>query len=162
MDARVFVNRNQEKYDFIFVDVFSTGYFMPPHLVTKEFFTTLKSRLNDDGLIIMNFIGTRRDITEQSLTGSFTKTVTSVFPNTKIYTTRLILPEQPQNLMYFMRHDDKEINFSNFISTYTDTGIEVLNNLYIDPKNLIKDEDVIFTDNQSIVEQLILQENSYH
>jgi len=161
MDARVFVNRNQSKYDFIFIDVFSTGYFIPPHLVTREFFSILKERLNDKGLIIMNFIGARRDGGEQSLTGSFTKTVTAVFPNTKIYTTRLIFPEQPQNLMYFIRHNTTEITFSNFVSTQTDTGIEVLNNLYIDPISLINSTDVVFTDNHSPIEHLILKESTY-
>ena len=157
MDARVFVNRSQNKYDVIFVDVFNTGLFIPPHLVTREFFTTLKESLSAEGLIIMNFIGAIRDENEQSLTGSFTKTVIDVFPNTKIYTTRLIMPEQPQNLMYFMRHDKKEITFSNFVSTQTDTGIEVLNNLYINPLSLINEADVVFTDNYSPVERLILK-----
>ncbi|HMO77752.1 MAG TPA: fused MFS/spermidine synthase [Candidatus Paceibacterota bacterium] len=159
MDARVFVNRNHSKYDFIFVDVFSSGFFTPPHLVTKEFFTSLKKSLSVDGVIIMNFIGSRSGTENQTLTGSFTKTVTAVFPTTKIYTTRLILPELSQNLMYFMRHDDKEISFSNFISTQTDTGVEVLNNLYIDPTSLISAADVVFEDNHSPVELLLLQEN---
>ncbi len=56
-DGRWFVmNRNgEEKYDFIFKDVFN-DLSIPYHLTTREFATQLKGLLNHDGLLITNVI----------------------------------------------------------------------------------------------------------
>lgn len=55
-DARTFVNRSDERYDVIFVDVFNSHYSVPFHLTTLETVTRLNRLLNDDGLLIMNTI----------------------------------------------------------------------------------------------------------
>lgn len=52
-DARVFVKNTPKKYDIIFLDVFN-GVDIPNHLTTVEFFTLLKSKLKDGGVIVWN------------------------------------------------------------------------------------------------------------
>jgi spermidine synthase len=54
-DARVFLNRHAEPYDLIFVDAF-TGSYIPFHLMTKEFYQLVRSRLAPHGVAAFNFI----------------------------------------------------------------------------------------------------------
>jgi predicted membrane-bound spermidine synthase len=54
-DARVFLNRHAEPYDIIFVDAF-TGSYIPFHLMTKEFYQLVRSRLAPHGVAAFNFI----------------------------------------------------------------------------------------------------------
>jgi predicted membrane-bound spermidine synthase len=52
-DGRVFLNRHPEPYDIILVDVFS-GSYIPFHMMTKEFYQLLRSRLNPHGVAAIN------------------------------------------------------------------------------------------------------------
>ncbi len=52
-DGRVFLNRHREPYDVIMVDVFS-GSYIPFHMMTKEFYQLVRSRLNPHGVAAMN------------------------------------------------------------------------------------------------------------
>jgi spermidine synthase len=52
-DGRVFLNRRKETWDLILVDAFFGGY-VPFHLLTKEFYTLLKSRLAPGGAVAFN------------------------------------------------------------------------------------------------------------
>ena len=54
-DARVALGRSRERFDAIIGDAF-TDIAAPPHLVTREFFGLLRSRLEDDGLYAMNVV----------------------------------------------------------------------------------------------------------
>jgi spermidine synthase len=59
-DARRYLNRGTEKFDFIFGDAYHGQQYVPAHLVTKEFFTEARNRLNEDGVFVMNLIGSLR------------------------------------------------------------------------------------------------------
>jgi predicted membrane-bound spermidine synthase len=52
-DGRVFLNRHPEPYDVIIVDVF-TGSYIPFHMMTKEFYQLVRSRLNPHGVVAIN------------------------------------------------------------------------------------------------------------
>jgi predicted membrane-bound spermidine synthase len=52
-DGRVFLNRHPEPYDIIMVDVFS-GSYIPFHMMTKEFYQLVRSRLNPHGVAAIN------------------------------------------------------------------------------------------------------------
>ena len=158
IDARAFLNRNDTKYDYIFVDVFNSGHFVPPHLVTKEFFTELNNHLTQDGIVIMNFIGSQRGNRSRTLPGSFTKTVASVFSNYAIYTTRTTQIDSPQNLMYIMRKSNKSLTIPEETTITTHEGPTLLSVLKVDPATLIGEEDMIFTDDHAPVETLLLKE----
>ncbi len=77
-DGRVFLNRNSDLYDVVLVDAFHGGY-VPFHLLTKEFYTLLKSRLAPGGVAAFNV----RDRTK--LYQSTLKTLESVFSGLDIY-----------------------------------------------------------------------------
>lgn len=75
-DGRVFIQQSPEKYDFILVDVFRDGAFIPFHLATKEFFSELRRHLNPGGLVWMNLHAPAKDspiaaTLEQSLRAEF-------------------------------------------------------------------------------------------
>ena len=52
-DGRVFLARNKAKYDVVMIDAFRGGY-VPFHLLTNEFYTLLASRMEPDGVAVMN------------------------------------------------------------------------------------------------------------
>jgi spermidine synthase len=52
-DARVYLNRHQDRYDLVLVDAFHGGY-VPFHLLTREFYTLLKQRLAPGGAAAFN------------------------------------------------------------------------------------------------------------
>jgi spermidine synthase len=55
-DGRIFLARTNETFDLIVLDAYnSTG--VPFHLMTREFFETLRKRLTPDGVFAANFIG---------------------------------------------------------------------------------------------------------
>jgi spermidine synthase len=73
-DARVFLNRHTEPYDLIFVDAF-TGSYIPFHLMTREFYQLVRSRLAPHGVAAFNFLPTA-DVFENNL-----RTVKLAFDN---------------------------------------------------------------------------------
>jgi spermidine synthase len=54
-DARVFLNKHSEPYDLIFADAF-TGAYIPFHLMTREFYQLVRSRLAPHGVAAFNFL----------------------------------------------------------------------------------------------------------
>lgn len=64
-DARMFLNRHSEPYDLIFVDAF-TGSYIPFHLMTKEFYQLVRSRLSPHGVAAFNFLPVK-DIFESNV-----------------------------------------------------------------------------------------------
>jgi predicted membrane-bound spermidine synthase len=54
-DGRMFLKRHTEPYDLIFVDAF-TGSYIPFHLMTREFYQLVRSRLAPNGVAAFNFI----------------------------------------------------------------------------------------------------------
>lgn len=83
-DARAFLQKNKEKYDFIQIDLFNGGVFIPFYLTTDEFFSLVKEDLNPSGMIIMN-INVTSDMTEETsrptLFGSIGNTILKNFPS---------------------------------------------------------------------------------
>jgi len=77
-DARVFLNRNTEPYDLIFVDAF-TGSYIPFHLMTKEFYQLVRSRLSPHGVAAFNFLPSK-DLFESNV-----RTVKLAFDNIDIF-----------------------------------------------------------------------------
>jgi spermidine synthase len=53
-DGRIFVTLNRKKYDIIIIDAYTQQVYIPFHLTTEEFFTKLKERLSERGIVAMN------------------------------------------------------------------------------------------------------------
>ena len=77
-DGRVLLKRNAKTYDLILVDAYHGGY-VPFHLLTKEFYELLKTRLNPGGAAVFNVHdGTKLYV-------STIKTLAAVFPSVHLY-----------------------------------------------------------------------------
>jgi hypothetical protein len=79
-DGRVFLNRNDERYDLILLDAYRGGY-VPFHLLTREFYTLVKERLTPGGAAAFNI----HDGTK--LYASTLRTLAQVFPQLDLYPT---------------------------------------------------------------------------
>jgi spermidine synthase len=77
-DGRVFLNRSKDQYDLILLDAYRGGY-VPFHLLTREFYTLVKSRLTPGGAVAFNV----HDGTK--LYHSTVKTLSDVFPTLDLY-----------------------------------------------------------------------------
>jgi spermidine synthase len=77
-DGRVFLNRSKDRYDLILLDAYRGGY-VPFHLLTREFYTLVKSRLTPGGAVAFNV----HDGTK--LYHSTVKTLGEVFPIVDLY-----------------------------------------------------------------------------
>ena len=78
-DASQFLKNTKEKYDLIILDVYSNSFQIPEGFITVEFMERLKSKVADNGIIIMNVIAKP----------NFTNDFSQVFDNTfhKVFTT---------------------------------------------------------------------------
>jgi len=82
-DARVALRKRPDaRYDVIVGDAFG-DIAVPPHLITREFFQLVRSRLSEDGVFLMNVI----DFPERLLAlSAIAATLQSVFESVEIWT----------------------------------------------------------------------------
>jgi spermidine synthase len=77
-DGRSFLMRDDDKWDVILIDAYR-GPFVPFHLLTKEFYALVKSRLAPGGVVVQNIEPSTM------LFDSATATLASVFPSVDLY-----------------------------------------------------------------------------
>jgi spermidine synthase len=160
-DARVFVNKLEQKQDIIIIDAFS-GETLPTHLLSKEFMAMMKKRLTPDGLVMFNIIGNPYNGLASK---SIVKTIASEFSSVSI----LPLKQKNVNVINYVlvatnrdisinKKDllDKiypRVNFSDYVAThFTDEKLDLITNM-----KLYKDGEII-TDNFNRVDFLSLDE----
>ena len=77
-DGRAYLLKDPDKWDVILIDAYR-GPFVPFHLLTREFYQLVKSRLNPGGVVVQNIEPTTM------LFDSATATLKSVFPSVDLY-----------------------------------------------------------------------------
>lgn len=82
-DARAFMNKNEQKYDAILVDVYS-DISVPFTLVTQEYAHEVRSSLAADGVVIANVIGANTERCAPMLEAIYA-TYSSVLPESVIF-----------------------------------------------------------------------------
>jgi spermidine synthase len=97
-DARRYLRTSDEQFDFIFGDAYNGVQFVPPHLVTREFFDEVRGRLKPDGVFMMNLIGTAQG-KHSELFWCVMNSVATVFPHTQLYGVNSNDPSHNQNLI---------------------------------------------------------------
>jgi spermidine synthase len=83
-DARYFLTRSINKYDYILLDVFS-GDTTPGHVLSLEAFELMRKHLTDRGILAINMVGSLKKDT--FITASVIKTLKEVFDTVEIYLT---------------------------------------------------------------------------
>ena len=81
-DARAFLGRGFDRYDYLILDVFN-GDTTPGHLLSLEAMRLAKARLNDQGVVAINLIGSLGE--HALMTHSVINTLRAVFSNVVIY-----------------------------------------------------------------------------
>lgn len=160
-DARLFLQNTTAEYDVIYLDIFNSGHYIPPHLATVEFFSALKSRLSPEGVVYINSIGTF-DTSEESLMGSLAATISHVFPNHEIITLGGRDYSGFQNIVHVVRHDDQSIVLpgDKIITDYFRGKTDTLSSLIVDSADVDLSKQRRFTDDQSNIEHLIVRQFS--
>jgi spermidine synthase len=79
-DGRVGLARSQRTYQVISVDAYRPPY-IPPHMVTQEFFTVVYEHLSQDGVMVIN-VGRGPD--DRRLINALTSTILTVFPSVHV------------------------------------------------------------------------------
>jgi len=99
-DGRYELGRIQDKQDLIIVDAYTPPY-IPPHLVTKEFFEICKSKLDHGGIIAIN-VGRMPD--DRSLINDLATTINTEFEH-------LVIADLPEtfNTIIFASNDPLKI-----------------------------------------------------
>lgn len=81
-DGRQFLSQPGPRYDYLLLDVFS-GDVTPAHLLSVEALRKIKSRLEPDGIVAINIIGSLRG--RAAMTSSMLRTISNVFINADVY-----------------------------------------------------------------------------
>jgi spermidine synthase len=89
-DARIFLRRSRETYDWIILDAFDREAQIPVHLTTREFFATAALRLAEDGVMLTNLHQGTRFFASEVLT------IRAVFPEV------VLLPDRTRGNVILM------------------------------------------------------------
>ena len=98
-DGRRFLHDTSKKYDLIFSDAYASLFSTPEHLTTQEFFKMAKEKLNGNGVLIANVVGSLSQ-KPQSFALSEMKTFKSVFDNSYFFAVTSPESSKPQNLIF--------------------------------------------------------------
>jgi spermidine synthase len=100
-DGRIFVTLSKKKYDLVIIDAYTQQIYIPFHLTTVEFFTKLKDRLSEQGIVAMNVSAPRVD---SPLLQSIMNTLRLVFRHVYLFR----IPMSSDNIVLV---SDRSINF---------------------------------------------------
>ena len=83
-DIRSTIKTDTGKYDYVILDAFNGIYTIPYYLLTKEFFSELKERMNPGGVLLLNII-TPVQGPKSNLFKSVVRTMNEEFSHIQIY-----------------------------------------------------------------------------
>lgn len=157
-DARAFLNRQTDKFDIIFMDVFNSHYSIPFQMGTLEAVTQLERALSPGGIILINLISAIQG-EDGRLFRSIWSNLKKVFTDIRIYCVGTPLnPDKVQNLMILASNAPiKNIKKENLLREDISPGFLELtsmeHNLY---KGIIPEDVPPLTDNFAPVERYTL------
>jgi spermidine synthase len=106
-DGRIFLNKNEKKYDAIFVDAFNSMYSIPFQLTTTEAVSRMNQSLKDDGVVLLNMVSAVEGKGAMFLQAEY-KTFAANFPHVYVFRAE---PEKAlnvtQNLILIAAKSDK-------------------------------------------------------
>ena len=106
-DGRYFLQRSKKLYDIIVLDTFS-GDTQPSHLMSLEVFGLVGSRLNKEGILLINYVGSTMD-EESVVLPSLYRTLKEVFPFVDIYSQSYDPQNRPPVINYTIVAYKKEV-----------------------------------------------------
>ena len=106
-DARKHLSLFDKKYDLIVLDAYGAHY-VPYHLMTHEFFQLVEQRLEPNGVLVANFIGSVEGTPSQLVKAAY-KTMKETFPVSYIFLTEN-RPTNVQNIMMVLSNHPYEFD----------------------------------------------------
>jgi len=153
-DGRMFFEKNEKKFDLVFVDAYNSFISVPWHLTTLESNELIKGSLSEDGIFAINIISAVSG--ENSLFfQSVLRTIRKTFPNTYVLHYGHSL-EEVQNLVIIGTDSERRISEQEIAS-----GLESLpNGNLISAKILheipeLSEKSLVLTDDFAPVERLM-------
>lgn len=121
-DGRRFLQDTEQTYDVILLDAYRTLYSAPSHLVTREFFDLARQKLNPQGVVIANVIGS---LSRQSpsLFFSILKTFKETFPQTHVIAVNSHRSTNVQNIIVIGSSGNKGIPMREFQVNNPEAGL---------------------------------------
>ena len=148
-DARRALTEDETRYDVVIGDAF-TDIAVPAHLVTREFFELVRSRLEPGGAYLMNVIDFEDRL---DALGAVTRTLAEVFPTVEIWTERKA-PAPGERLVFVLVAADAETPLSQIrVPSPAQTDFAAMSPGFV--ADLIAESDLILTDNYAPIDRLI-------
>ena len=97
-DGRQYLRTNEQQYELIFGDMYSSLYSLPFQVMTKEYCELLYGRLTNGGVYVGNYISSL-DTLPPSLLGSIVATFSEVFDSVYIFAMESPEMSGPQNIV---------------------------------------------------------------
>ncbi len=146
-DARNYLNKCDKLYDIIIIDLYAGSPYIPFHLSTIEFFQLVKKKLNDNGIIAINFPEYAQNT---DLETYYINTLDKVFPSVFI-----------SDHIIFIFKENKDLNFiiNKINETQPNQDLKLIFNEILNEMNqkaAIKNN-LIFTDDRSPIDNLIFK-----
>jgi spermidine synthase len=113
-DARRFLIDQEDEYQVMFLDAFSSSKSIPAHLVTKEFFTLIRESLPVNGYVVVNVVMDSLFRSDYSI--RFHSTLVSVFPFCSFESNNSNPDDRFSNVMYYCEKKSEKIE------VYTDNS----------------------------------------
>jgi len=107
-DGRRYLYDSDKSYDVIFGDVYFSLYSIPSQFTTVEFFELARSKMSDEGMIVINVIGSLDEKKNEFLLSEM-KTFAEVFPNNLFFATEDLVSEGPQNFVFVGSRSEKNL-----------------------------------------------------
>lgn len=149
-DARMFINKDEKKYDAIFIDIFNSN-IIPYYLTTIEAVKHFKNNLNRNGVILTNIISAIDGKKSGFLLAEF-KTYASVFPQVFVYAVKNRNDNYiTQNLILVALNSDSQPQLENSpeLTEYLSNKVEI--------SDRVLRNSIVLTDNYSPIEYYALQ-----
>lgn len=148
-DARWGIAHSNNTYDIISVDAYRTPY-IPPHLVTQEFFQLLYDKLNPDGFVVIN-VG--RSSVDRTLVEAMCATMATTFPQIFV----MDIPNSMNTIAFAAKKpmaswENFNQNLSSLQTTQPDSLLVQAMNLTLQGKAETKLGEIVFTDDKSSIE----------
>lgn len=153
-DARRFLRSSPARYDLIFGDAYSGVQCVPAHLVTREFFELVASRLNDRGVYVMNLTSAVEG-DDAVLFRCVAKTLSEVFQDQCVFCTRPDEPQAVQNVFVVAASHDLEVDSIRTGECGNRALVDDLFGGYVPPDQRCLAGGVILTDDYNPVEYLV-------
>ncbi len=144
-DARTFLNRDTNKeYDLIYYDIYADeNLLFPFYLITKETFDKINLLLNNDGIFLINVIGSlNKDTKKYAYLRQIYTQIKNSFRYVNVYGRKDI--DTPQNMIIIGYKNQNNANIKKIINLLSDYEIKDL-----------EETSEIFTDKFSPVEKFI-------